>query len=756
MSDRRHRLNRHGIRLTPEAACYARDLVLTRWGRGRTVAAWVEDNGQQPSIALRLVRDNGRVGPVRRIMPIAGLPTALRLLPPDRAVWIEFTGGTGRLVWARFDVLADCPATAEVVLGAVDENVGDVACCVGPDGMRWFLIESRTPDSRLLLGRSTSGSGRLDVSVLRKDAFFARPRLVAGPETVMASWDEYAAGHYGVHTLDILRSPAGSSLLPKGGDDNETLSALTRAEDGAWFAARCRERLVELDGGVASHHSEIVVAVRKSDVWTDVAWIDIDHGLNPWMAGYTGARRFPHVLGGSDHVAVLWEEKEDARTMDPAPARFCAAKVGSDGLRGALKIAVTDVSNLVVEKGGKANAAWLASKTQTYHNEQHLPWCLHRFNADLTHQPRPEGLESNRDARVFQVRAPRPNTAVPPDQPLRLFFGDPHLHSRLSGDVDGEQDELYHFARDIAHLDFCAFCENDFHRLIEPMSSALWENNLRNAEYFNQPDIFTVLVGWEYTKHAEPERRDPIPNSHRCVLFPDREGQVYHYWCNGIQTPSPRDLCTRFHGRRVLLHHHHEPGFDFTDDTLERNIEICSGWGVHMASSAFRDALHRLLGRGFKVGFFAASDNHERNPGLGGALTGVWAQENTRAGIFDAFWSRRVFATTGIRPDLQFWVAGAFMGQSISVADAPVVRIAASADRLIERIDIIRDGTTVHEEAPCSRQTDIEWADVNCPAGDHFYYAHVKFSGEEYNPYWNIANAYGVNAWTSPVWVKRC
>ncbi len=68
---------------------------------------------------------------------------------------------------------------------------------------------------------------------------------------------------------------------------------------------------------------------------------------------------------------------------------------------------------------------------------------------------------------------------------------------------------------------------------------------------------------------------------------------------------------------------------------------------------------------------------------------------------------------------------------------------------------VTRDGTAVHEEAPCSRQTDVEWADVNCPAGDHFYYAHVKFSGEEYNPYWNIANAYGVNAWTSPVWVKR-
>jgi len=749
------RLDRHDTPLTPETECYARDLRLARLDRDRTVAAWVEDDEQELVPAWRVIHEDGKLGTVRRISPLAGSPATPHLLPPDRLAWIEYSAGIGRLVWARLDPMEDRPPVPEMFPGVSDENVGDFTCCVGPDGTRWIIIESRTPDSRLLLVRLCGESTAPEVSVLKKDAFFARPRLVAGANTVMASWDEYAGGQYRVHTLDLLHPEYGDTPLPADDDDNETLSSLAQTGSGTWFAARCRERLVELDGGIASHHSRIVVAALKDGEWTDVASIDIDHGLNPWMTGYVGRRRFPHLLSGSDHVALVWEEKEDPLTMDPAPARFCVVNVGREGLLGTAGIAFTDVNNLVVDEGGRAHGAWLASRTQTYHNEQHLPWCLHRLDAGLDQPPRPEGLESNRDAGMFLVRPLRPKRPALADGSLQLFFGDPHIHSRMSGDVDGEQDELYHFASDVAQLDFCAFCENDGHRLIEPLSDAMWQENLRNSEHFNQPGRFTVLAGWEYTKHAEPEVQDSVPSSHRCVLFPDRGGRVHHYWYNRILTRSPRDVCARFKGRRVLLHHHHEHGFDISDDTLERNIEICSGWFASMTDPVFRDRVHRLLSDGWKLGFFGASDNHERNPGLGGALAGVWATENTREGIFDAFWSHRVFATTGIRPDLRFRVGETFMGGCTSMADAPAVLVEVSADTPIERVEIVRDGAILHEESFSGPEIRIEWTDGSCPLGDHYYYAHVKFRGEEINPFWNIANAYGVNAWTSPVWVTK-
>ena len=72
------------------------------------------------------------------------------------------------------------------------------------------------------------------------------------------------------------------------------------ADDGTVYAARCRERLVELDGGVASWHSELVVArlARGSDAFEDVAAVDIDSRMNPWMAPYLGRRRFPTWRSG--------------------------------------------------------------------------------------------------------------------------------------------------------------------------------------------------------------------------------------------------------------------------------------------------------------------------------------------------------------------------------------------------------------------------------------------------------------------------
>ena len=272
----------------------------------------------------------------------------------------------------------------------------------------------------------------------------------------------------------------------------------------------------------------------------------------------------------------------------------------------------------------------------------------------------------------------------------------------------------------------------------------------RNADFFNEPGEFTALLGWEYTKHAGPDRGDNL-DSHRCVIFPGGEGEI-HTWHEG-RTPTPKALVEKFRGRRVLLHHHHSRPPDTSDDSLERNIEICSGWANCMMRQNFVDKLHALLRRGFRMGFFGASDNHERNPGLGGAITGVWASENTREAIFDAFWNRRIFATTGLRPDLRFRVSKEFMGGKTETHVPPVIQLEVRCDSAITMVEIIRDGNVVHSVPQHGKEIALEWRDDSCAPGDHFYYAHVLFEGERTSHRFNVASAYGVDAWTSPVWV---
>jgi len=739
------------IRLTDGDTSYARDLSLVRVDEALSVAAWIDDDREHRSVAVRCVR-GAKLDPVAMIPPVQGEPASPRFCPSKHLFWVEWCDAEVRLFHVTLNDamhVIDAPAMFPGV-----KRVRSFACCPGPVGNAWLILETGGPESRLALIRETDGDWDSEPITTAGVSYRTRLKLVPSGKTVMALWDEYEGDRYRVMTMDLTSASRQARPLPSPPETRESLGAIACSSSGTWFAARCRERLIELDGGIAGFHSELVVASLHGDTWHDVSSVNIDHGLNLWEAGYTGARRFPHLVAGADSVLLLWEEKQDAKTMDPAPARFCAVKIGRDGLEGDPYEVTDGTSMLVSEDGGRADGAWLASKTQIRHNEQHLPWFLHRVCESFPSRPRSADLASNEHAAGFVVRPVREDTARIDERNLNLFFGDIHLHSRLSADVDGEQDELYFFARDTAELDFCAFTENDFHRLIEPMSEAVWEENRRNAEFFNDPGRFTALLGWEYTKHAELEMNDPVPNSHRCVLFPGDRGDVHRCWDDHVRTADPSGLCAAFKGQRVLLHHHHPHGFDFTDDTLERNIEVCSGWWNCMDQGGFRDSLHAVLRRGFRLGFFGGSDNHERNPGLGGALAGVWATENTRDGIFDALWNRRVFATTGLRPDLRFSVSGCFMGSETSTNEAPLVQLSVTCDVPVTRIEIIRDGQIVHYRDTDLHDINISWSDSTCASGDHFYYAHVLFAGAEHNPQWSSANAYGVNAWSSPVWVR--
>ena len=174
-----------------------------------------------------------------------------------------------------------------------------------------------------------------------------------------------------------------------------------------------------------------------------------------------------------------------------------------------------------------------------------------------------------------------------------------------------------------------------------------------------------------------------------------------------------------------------------------------------MRRDDYRATLHDRLRSGRVFGFFGASDNHERNPGLGGALTGAWATDNTREGVYEAFEQRRVFATTGLRPVLAFRVCGTFMGGAVTTDADPELSVRVVCERPVDRVDIVRDGEVVHTRPGGANRFDDTWTDTACTVGVHFYYAHVTFQGEETVLPWNLSPAVGVHAWSSPVWVTR-
>jgi hypothetical protein len=734
--------------LTSDGEWYARELSLARMAANRRIAAWVEARRSAERICIRAVDSAGPRETVA-IPPGAGAASTPRIAGP-LLIWSECKQGAATLFTAPLDadkVALGRPEPLGITRGW---NCGDYAVAQDDRAAVWLLTEVWGQKDVLLRLLQFEGGRWRDLGALGgAEGMRFRPVLHTSGGVVSAAWDEYVGAAYRVVTA---RSDQRWQVreLPTSPGCWESLAAVTRDAGGTCFAARCRERLVELRQETAGYHTELVVARQDGIEWRDVAAVDIDFALNPWMAAYVGMRRYPVLIPRESGAWLLWEEKQDVEAMRPNLGRLCAQAVGDSGLSGPARVAVDGRCMFVVESGTAEDDVWVASKTQFRFPEQRIPYELLVCDFRKLAENRPAGLASNRHCPAFPLPETDVRTTGIGPEGRQLYFGDLHLHSRLSQDLEGEQDVLYQFARRRARLDFVAFTENDFMWFVEPMPAASFERSRRNARFFNEPGKFTALLGWEFTKHRRLGDSDPL-DSHRSVLYPGDEGAVYGHFES--DTPTPKALTRKLEGQRVVLQHHHSYGLDLSDADLERTIELCSGWGNNMERPGFVKRLHELLNSGHRLGFVGASDNHERNPGLGGGLTGVWARHNTREEIFGALRQRRVFATTGVRADVRFWVGQAFLGGETKAAGAPDIRVEVRSPIPAKLVEIVRDGAMVHS-APCSgREVRIRWTDSACPAGSHWYYAHVLFEGEKLKQVWNVAPAYGLHAWASPVWL---
>ena len=724
---------------------YVHGLSLARREKG-SVAAWIESSPAGEYLCWRLVHDQG-LGAVVRLPAVAGHPACVSIVD-SHLVWTELKGGRGTCYAAELDDELGLVSPQNPISVLSGENCGDFALARSEDGALELLIEVWKEDGpRVLLLRKSGPEWTSRAGLGAPDGFCVRPRLSA--DGTIGSWDRYAEGVYRVDT--VFSDGSGSlsfSTLPAPTDAWESLSAGAVSGANELFISRCRERVVDLRGAI-SHHSELVVSVLRDGKWVDVAAEDIDHALNPWLDAYWGFRRFPTLIPGKDGVWLCWEEH--ATPSQLTRGRLCCRYITRDGAQGGPITLIDDKRMFIVERGSKAPSVLVATKTQPEGFVFHLPYELHTVAIPGNLAIRPEGLDTLRNESTTPIdlvlSIPRAE-----EDGLRLFFGDPHVHSHLSYDLPGEADELYHFARDVAGLDFVAFTENDATRFTEPLTPDDWERSKRLAETFNNPGVFTAFIGWEYTLHANPYYPKSY-DSHRSVLFPGGDGRVVS-WTDDA-APTTRDMVSAFEDERVLIHHHHCGGFDLTNDEVERNIELCSGWENNMRDAAFVSALHATLAEGFKLGFFGAGDIHERNPGLGGGLAGVWAKENTRKAIFDAFWQRRIFATTGLRAALRFDVCGTFMGGEVDISGSPLLHVTVNGESPIRAIELIRDGDIVHQTRNAGLEAEIEWRDERCPAGDHFYYVQVVFEGHGGPMYSNVSDPFGCQAWSSPVWVRR-
>ncbi len=738
---------------------------------GATWLAWkAYYRGQERVLARRL--RSGQPGPVIELAP-AGVHDAPHVVAAGRrSAWIFWSTRPKD----RWQIVGRCLHDGDwqprVALSSTKDDALHPAAAIAPDG-RTVLAFCAYREGRFqirLRTRRNDTWGRAEtISDTQHDAF--RPTVAAGPgEDVWVFWDTYAEGDYAVMGRRILPQRGQPERISTPGGNCLKPVAVASDKSGLCVAWLRSVDVVGGEGAIDQWHT-LRMAVRRDGRWRlvedktgkpDAAILT--HGLLARMKpkpgpiwGYMGRRRQPMLLESNDGVWLLWERKS---TRDGPTTKTTGQLIGRRYRNGRWDAPVVLHQGLVDYH--MACDASTADRTVPVVASQ-LPRKHRRIYHHLF-----VGLDGG--ARLQQavwtgwrpVKLPL-ETAVPrhtirvDGKTYKLYWADTHCHSGLSADAEGEPDELLHYARDRARLDLVVIQEND-----EIYNCPLTESEYALGGFFSRcfshRDRFLALPGFEWTQRYPKEPgADPadyigwpwdgtFPN-HRTVIYPPAGGPIVRWTEVGNDVARLYEAVERAGG---VMHTQH-PTWVLAPRACELAIEVTSGWGIYIRNPA---RVHKALNAGFRVGFVGTSDSHRRNPGLGGGLTGIYAESLTSEAILDAYRRRRVFATNGSHLILDARLNGRPMGECVEGARPVRLSLLAKGTRPIVRATLIRDGRTLQTfDGTGATTLKVEHRDEGASVGKHWYYWRVAQQGRSPQYPSNVKVARGHLAWSTPHWV---
>ncbi len=522
---------------------------------------------------------------------------------------------------------------------------------------------------------------------------------------------------------------------------------------GQPWVAMVKTQDVENADGVIDQHNYVVVACRDENGWRSEQVADLAYGLLPRAGvwGYPGQRRRPYMVpddrGG---VWVLWERKEphDGSTT-VVPGVLVGRRFADGSWREPVRIIEEAYLGYAPDEAGvrEGRLVVAAQRGVPFTEPGRGETVLMSVEIDGGKvQGADDGFDGweNVDLARREYFAPAEREMALGGEEYQLIFGDPHTHTALSEDAEGDLVEMLAYARDKAQIDFVTMTDNDY-IYGGRLSDAGYKQAMAEGQAWSEDGRFIAVPGYEWTQ----AKWGPCSPQHRSILFESYDQPMLRWADAGIgQGHDAFDaLVSWVQSTNGIMNTQHAR-FLLSGSDREANMEVVCGWGDDINYS---ECFHEHLDRGHEVGFVGTSDGHRRTPGLGGGLTGLWVREFTLAGIIDAFRSRRCYATAGARMGLRFWVNEAFMGEQLAEADGYGARVVVDAPREVESVEIFGDGEVVATLTDLPAQFEVQVDDL--PAC-RWYYAKITMPGEFPKYPSNIAPAAGPWAWSSPVFVR--
>jgi len=490
-----------------------------------------------------------------------------------------------------------------------------------------------------------------------------------------------------------------------------------------------------------------------------------------YPSGYSGRRRHPIMVNGEGENGgawMIWERKSNPSGGGSKTAGQLLGRHIKDGVwgetvllmeglidyRAALPVKVRDGKMWVV--GAKIPHHW-KRPSQLVAIDVAAAEPFKRDDWSNQYKPLSIQMETADERKKLRYTT----EVADSEKPMKLFWGDLHCHSGLTGDAEGEPDEILFYARDRAGLDVMVMQDNDdVHGRI--LTEGEYYMGVAHSQWATQPGKFVALPGYEWTQRtsdkgvARPDLsafEQTVPGgypNHRTVIYPHEGGPIVRYFEVEQDFGKMADAVQAAGG---ILNSQH-PAFKISDHPAEANLEVVASWGIYIRSVPKR--FHEELDKGRHTGFVGTSDSHRRNPGLCGGLTGIWAEELTSEAILEALREHRCFATNGSRIVVDSRAQG-------RMSDAVVKATAEGAAELtlyvrgtkpLTRVALVGDGGTVEVyEGDGSKELTLTRKVDGLKAGRHWFYWEIEQEGDSKQYTGNISKARGHRAWSSPHFV---
>ncbi len=305
---------------------------------------------------------------------------------------------------------------------------------------------------------------------------------------------------------------------------------------------------------------------------------------------------------------------------------------------------------------------------------------------------------------------------------MQLYWGDLHNHCGISYGFGSLENALKQAE---SHLDFCCITGH-----------AMW------PDIYKRNEETTYIVdyherGFRKLHDNWKQVQDTINahNTENLVTFQSYEMHSSAFGDHHLISPDPdlpliyRDLpadlvhdCKR---RAVVIPHHigYTPGYrgiswDHFDSSISPFVEVYSKHGCAMREyGPFpyyhdmgpldpRNTVEEGLSRGYRFSFAGSTDHHAGFPGsYGDGLAGVWAEDKSREGLWDALLKGHVYAVTGDRISCIFNLNDAMMGDAVT-ADRRCLSFHCEGDAPISMVVIRKNGDILASVVPRKRITE--------------------------------------------------